>query len=144
MNHVRLWGKVMRDDILGAQRAQLLDRYGSAVKAGLRASFHCDFSVSPIGPLNYVATAAARTIADGERCSTPPSASRWRRRSRTAPSTPHGCAHADGLVGSLAAGKAADFVLLGDDPLAHEADPDAVRDIPLVATYLDGVEVFSA
>ena len=52
--------------------------------------------------------------------------------------------HADGLVGSLAAGKAADFVLLGDDPLAHEADPDAVRDIPLVATYLDGVEVFSA
>ena len=144
MNHVRLWGKVMRDNILGAQRAQLLDRYGSAVKAGLRASFHCDFSVSPIGPLNYVATAAARTIADGgevlnaaERVSVAQALkgstidSAW-------------MCHADGLVGSLAAGKAADFVLLGDDPLAHEADPDAVRDIPLVATYLDGVEVFSA
>ncbi len=65
MNHVRLWGRVMRDDILGAARANLLDRYGSAVKAGLRASFHCDFSVSPIGPLNYIATAAARTMADG-------------------------------------------------------------------------------
>jgi predicted amidohydrolase YtcJ len=52
--------------------------------------------------------------------------------------------HADSLVGSLTAGKAADFVLLGDDPLAHEADPDAVRDIGVLATYLDGSEVHSA
>ena len=51
--------------------------------------------------------------------------------------------HADELVGSLTAGKAADFVLLGDDPLAHDADPDAVRDIAVLATYLDGVEVHS-
>ena len=52
--------------------------------------------------------------------------------------------HADELVGSLAAGKAADFVFLGDDPLAHEADPDAVREIPVLATYSDGAEVHSA
>lgn len=52
--------------------------------------------------------------------------------------------HADALAGSLAAGKAADFVLLGDDPLAHEADPDAVREIAVLATYSDGVEVHSA
>ena len=52
--------------------------------------------------------------------------------------------HADELVGSLAAGKAADFVFLGDDPLAHEADPDAVREIPVLATYSDGTEVHSA
>jgi len=29
------------------------------------------------------------------------------------------------------------------NPLAHETDPDAVRDIPFVATYLDDNEVFS-
>jgi predicted amidohydrolase YtcJ len=52
--------------------------------------------------------------------------------------------HADGLAGSLAAGKAADFVFLGADPLAHEDEPDAVRDIPVLATYLDGDEVYSA
>jgi predicted amidohydrolase YtcJ len=51
--------------------------------------------------------------------------------------------HSDGLVGSLAPGKAADFILLGADPLAHESDPDAVRDIPVLATYLDGAEVHS-
>jgi predicted amidohydrolase YtcJ len=51
--------------------------------------------------------------------------------------------HADNLVGSLAAGKAADFVLLGADPLSHEADPDAVRDIAVLATYLDGAQTHS-
>jgi hypothetical protein len=143
MNHVRLWGKVMRDEILGPERAQLLDRYASAVKAGLRASLHCDFSVSPIGPLNYIATAAARTMADGgevlnaaERVSV---AQALKGNSIDAA----WMCHADELVGSLAAGKAADFVFLGDDPLAHEADPDAVREIPVLATYLDGAEVHS-
>ena len=144
MNHVRLWGKVMRDDILGPQRADLLDRYASVVKAGLRGSFHCDFSVSPLGPLNYIATAAARTMADGgevlnaaERVSVAQALkgntidAAW-------------MCHADALVGSLEAGKAADFVFLGDDPLAHEADPDAVREIAVLATYSDGVEVHSA
>ena len=141
MHHVRLWGKVMRDDILGAPRADLLDRYASVVKAGLRASFHCDFSVSPIGPLNYIATAAARTMADGgvvlnaaERVSVAQAL-------RGSTIDAAWMCHADGLVGSLEAGKAADFVLLGDDPLGHEADPDAVRDIAVQATYLDGEQV---
>ena len=39
---------------------------------------------------------------------------------------------------------AVDFVFLGGDPLAHEADPDAVREIPVLATYSDAAEVHSA
>ncbi|MGB6107455.1 MAG: amidohydrolase, partial [Mycobacterium sp.] len=144
MNHVRLWGRVMRDDILGAERANLLDRYGSAVKAGLRASFHCDFSVSPIGPLNYIATAAARTMADGGEVLNAAERVTVAQALRGSTIDAAWMCHADGLVGSLAAGKAADFVFLGDDPLAHESDPDAVREIPVQATYLDGVEVHSA
>lgn len=144
MNHVRLWGRVMRDDILGPARADLLDRYGSAVKAGLRASFHCDFSVSPIGPLNYIATAAARTMADGGEVLNPAERVPVAQALRGSTLDAAWMCHADGLVGSLVAGKAADFVLLADDPLAHEADPDAVRDIAVQATYLDGAEVYSA
>ncbi|MGI9123465.1 MAG: amidohydrolase [Mycobacterium sp.] len=144
MNHVRLWGRVMRDEILGPQRANLLDRYGSAVKAGLRASFHSDFSVSPIGPLNYIATAAARTMADGGEVLNAAERVTVAQALKGSTIDAAWMSHADGLVGSLAAGKAADFVLLGDDPLAHEADPDAVRDISVQATYSDGNEVFSA
>lgn len=143
MNHVRLWGKVMRDDILGPQRAGLLDRYGSAVTAGLRASFHCDFSVSPIGPLNYIATAAARTMADGGEVLNPAERVSVAQALKGATIDAAWMCHADALAGSLAAGKAADFVLLDADPVAHEADPDAVREIAVLATYLDGAEVFS-
>ena len=59
MNHVRLWGHAMRDEILGPERAGLLHRVASTVNAGLPPSFHSDFSVSPIQPLSHVATAAA-------------------------------------------------------------------------------------
>ena len=141
MNHVRLWGKVMRDDILGAPRADLLDRYASVVKAGLRASFHCDFSVSPIGPLNYIATAAARTMADGGGVLNAAERVSVAQALRGSTIDAAWMCHADGLVGSLEPGKAADFVLLADDPLAHESDPDAVREIGVVATYLDGAAV---
>lgn len=144
MNHVRLWGRVMRDEILGAARADLLDRYGSVVKAGLRASFHCDFSVSPIGPLNYIATAAARTMADGGEVLNAAERVSVAQALKGATIDAAWMCHADGLVGSLAAGKAADFVVLADDPLAHEADPDAVREIAVLATYLDGAQVYSA
>lgn len=44
--------------------------------------------------------------------------------------------------GSLTPGKLADFVLLGQDPL--KTDPNAIVDIPIVATYLDGQAVFEA
>ena len=144
MNHVRLWGKVMRDEILGVQRAQLLDRYGSAVRAGLRASFHCDYSVSPIGPLSYVATAAARTIADGGEVLNAAERVPVAQALRGSTIDAAWMCHSDGLVGSLAAGKAADFVFLSDDLLAHENDPDAVREIEVLATYLDGTAVHTA
>ncbi len=144
MNHVRLWGRVMRDDILGATRADLLDRYGSAVKAGIRASFHCDFSVSPIGPLNYIATAAARTMADGGEVLNAAERVTVAQALRGSTLDAAWMCHADGLAGSLEPGKAADFVLLGGDPLDHEKDPDAVREISVLATYSDGVEVHSS
>ncbi|WP_293306491.1 amidohydrolase [Mycolicibacterium sp.] len=144
MNHVRLWGKVMRDEILGPERANLLDRYASAVKAGIRASFHCDFSVSPLGPLNYIATAAARTMADGGEVLNAAERVSVAQALKGSTIDAAWMCHADGLVGSLEAGKAADFVFLGDDPLAHEKDPDAVRDIAVQATYSDGAQVYSA
>lgn len=143
MNHVRLWGRVMRDEILGPQRADLLDRYASVVKAGLRASFHCDFSVSPIGPLNYIATAAARTMADGGEVLNAGERVSVAQALQGSTIDAAWMCNADSLVGSLAAGKAADFVFLGSDPLSHETDPDAVRDIEVQATYVDGAQVHS-
>ncbi|WP_413252538.1 amidohydrolase family protein [Streptomyces niveus] len=47
--------------------------------------------------------------------------------------------HWEDTLGSLAPGKAADLVVLGDDP--RRVDPSRIGDIEVVATYVDGVEV---
>ena len=46
----------------------------------------------------------------------------------------------EGEKGSITPGKLADFVFLAEDP--HFADPDAIKDIPIAATYLGGRAVF--
>ena len=91
-----------------------------------------------------IATAAARTMADGGEVLNPAERVPVAQALKGSTIDAAWMCHADGLVGSLAAGKAADFVLLGDDPLSHEAEPDAVRDIAVLATYLDGTAVHSS
>lgn len=46
----------------------------------------------------------------------------------------------ENIKGSLTPGKLADFVLLAGDP--HETDPDAIKEIQVVATYLGGTATF--
>ena len=65
MNHVYYWGKALRDNILGPGRANRLDAVASALRYGLRPSFHSDYSVSPICPLRSVQTAVTRSMRDG-------------------------------------------------------------------------------
>ena len=46
------------------------------------------------------------------------------------------------IKGSLTPGKLADFVVLAADP--HDTDPDAIKEIQIVATYLGGTPTFEA
>jgi predicted amidohydrolase YtcJ len=46
------------------------------------------------------------------------------------------------LKGSLTPGKLADITILGADP--HSVDPDAIKNIPIVATLMDGRIMFEA
>ena len=48
----------------------------------------------------------------------------------------------EGQKGSITEGKLGDFVLLGKDP--HQADPGAIKDIPVVRTVLGGRTTFAA
>lgn len=142
IGHVDYWGEAFRDDILGPERANLYDRCGSARKAGLRISLHSDYNVTPIKPLQHIQTAVTRIMrANGEvlnpderipveaaiRAVTIDAAWQW---------------HMDDLTGSIKAGKAADFVILEDNPLT--VDPDKISQIKVSETWLDGKRRYSA
>lgn len=141
MNHVYYWGAAFRDTILGPERAQRLDRVASAYKAGLRPSFHSDYNVTKVHPLQSARTGVLRQLqADGSvlnpaECATPEQAlaaittnAAWQ-------------IHADDR-GSLEVGKRADFAIVDIDP--WNSDPSGWDAIKVSATYIDGTVAYEA
>lgn len=63
--HVYWWGRVLRDNILGPERANGLHPVKTALDFGLRPSLHSDYNVSPIHPLRSASIAVLRTMQEG-------------------------------------------------------------------------------
>ncbi len=142
IGHVHYWGRAFRDRLLGPARADRLDPCRSALAAGLRISLHSDYNVTPIDPLRCIQNAVLRDMREGgdilnpAECITPLQAIRamtldaaWQ-------------CQLDHLCGSIEVGKAADFVVLEQDPLAVR--PDAIQSIGIHSTWLDGQRRFAA
>jgi predicted amidohydrolase YtcJ len=141
MNHVFYWGAAFRDTLLGADRANHLDRVASAYKAGLRPSLHSDYNVSKVHPLQSARTAVLRELqADGTVLNPAECASV--EQALTAITT--GAAwqiHADDR-GSLEVGKRADYAVLDSNPWT--SDPASWDKIVVNETYIDGTLAFQA
>jgi predicted amidohydrolase YtcJ len=141
MNHVFYWGAAFRDTLLGADRANHLDRVASAYKAGLRPSLHSDYNVSKVHPLQSARTAVLRELqADGTVLN--PAECATVEQALTAITT--GAAwqiHADDR-GSLEVGKRADYAVLDSNPWT--SDPESWDKIVVNETYIDGVLAFQA
>jgi predicted amidohydrolase YtcJ len=141
INHVYFWGQTLRDNLLGPERAQLLDRTAQATAAGLRFSLHSDYNVSPINPLHYVRVAATRDMAGGgtlneaERVSV-------HQALRAVTIDAAWQLHADDVLGSISVGKHADFVVLDGDP--EEVDPREIDQIRVLETWMGGKRTYRA
>ncbi|MGD8699718.1 MAG: amidohydrolase [Gemmatimonadales bacterium] len=141
INHVHYWGHVMRDEVFGPEKVQLLDRCASVERAGLNWVMHTDAPVSPLGPLHKIRVAVARDLwkepgtilAPDERVGVEAAIRAVTRNAAWA-------AHDEDELGSLEPGKRADFVILEDDPRAVE--PTAISDIVVSQTWMDGKPVF--
>ncbi len=141
IGHVRWWGKAFRDRILGPDRARHYDPCASALAAGLRISLHSDWNVTPIEPLRYVEDAVTRVMNEGgdvffpEECIPVDAALRavtidaaWQ-------------CHMEDQIGSLEAGKFADFAILEQDPTTPDVK---IGKIKVSETWMGGVERFKA
>lgn len=136
IGHVHYWGRAFRDRLLGPERANRLDPCRSALAGGLRISLHSDYNVTPIDPLRCIENAVLRDMNEGggvlnaDECISPLEAIRavtidaaWQ-------------CHLDDTCGSLEIGKAADMVVLEQDPTM--VSPDVLRSIRIHSTWLDG------
>ena len=139
-NHLWYWGDPHYEVTLGPERANRLDACASALAAGVPLAIHSDAPVTPLGPLftawcavNRI-TPKGRVLGPSERISVPQAlhaitlGAAWTLR-------------LESEIGSIEAGKRADFCVLEDDPLS--VDPMALKDIGVWGTVLGG-KVFEA
>lgn len=151
IGHVGYWGWAFQQTILGEERANHLDRCQSALDNGMRITLHSDNGVTPLGPLRMMEQAISRVM-EGAPQDTPPAVlnaqeriSRFAALKAATYDAAWQC-HAEQWVGSLVAGKCADFIILADSPLTYDsADKNnpvkGMRDIPVLETWKGGRKV---
>lgn len=120
---------------IGFERASQMARLGSLERAGIPFALHSDFTMAPARPLNSVWVAVNRIAESGavlcpEECTTLDAAMR---------AITIDAAYILGMendVGSIRAGKKADFTVLEQDP--WEVTKESLRDIPVWGTVFEG------
>ncbi len=115
--------------------------YRSFADAGIAAAAGSDFSPGPFAPLMGIQGMVTRTGWNGET---------WGANQRISVDealrvvTINGAyaSHEEGIKGSIAPGKLADFVVLADDP--HTVEQSKIKDIAIVRTVTGGNTVYEA
>ena len=137
--HIWYYGDRHHDVFLGPKRAERLDPSGSAVRLGMRHSLHADSPVMPPWTLQSIHTAVNRITKKGrllggdQRISAEEAVRAY---------TSHAAwfQFAENEIGSIEAGKRADFVLLSEDILA--VDSANIADAKVLMTMLGGRVVY--
>ena len=143
IGHVHYWGVAMRDEVFGEEKAQLLDRCRSCEQAGVGFTVHSDFMVTDPVPLHMIEMAVTRrTWKEPDYVLAPQERVPVETAIRAVTSEAAWQLFSEHEVGTLEAGKLADFVVLDKDPRA--VDPDRIKDIRVLETWLDGENVFEA
>ena len=141
IGHVHYWGKAFVEDIFGLEKASKLDRTGACEDQGIRWSLHSDDPVTEMNPLRCMENAVVRNMWRSDELLAPeervPAAAALRAMTIDAAWQ----CHSDHEVGSLAAGKFADFIVLAEDPLT--VAPETLGEIKVLETWIGGRQVFS-
>ena len=143
INHVHYWGHVMRDEVFGPEKVQLLDRCRAVEDAGLNWVIHSDAPVSPLDSLHKIRVAVARDMwAEPETILAPDERVSVEAAIRSVTRNAAWACHSEHEIGSLEPGKLADLVVLEEDP--RKVEPTAISDIGISETWMDGRRVFGA
>lgn len=134
-NHIWFFGDQHYELTMGPDKAMRLDACGSALRHGVPLAIHSDSPVTPMGPLHVAwcavnrVTPRGRVLGENQKISV----------ADALYAITLGAAYTlklDGEIGSIEAGKKADFAILGDDPLG--VDPMALKDVPVLGTVMGG------
>jgi hypothetical protein len=143
INHVHYWGHIMRDQVFGPEKVQLLDRCRAVEDANLKWVLHTDAPVSPLGTLHKIRVATVRDLwKEPETILAPDERVSVEAAIRAVTRDAAWACHSESEIGSLEPGKLADLVVLEDDP--RKVEPRKISDIRISQTWMNGEQVFEA
>ncbi len=120
---------------IGPDRADRMIRLGSLARNGVTVTLHSDLPMGPVRPLLAVWSVTTRKTASGT-VRGPEEALTLDQALRAVTIDAAWSLRMDHEIGSIAAGKKADFVVLDEDPYAVSLDH--VKDIPVWGTVFEG------
>ncbi len=123
------------DSWLGPDRARQMVRLGSLERAGITLGLHSDSPMAPLSPLTLIWAASARETIGGSPGIMSEALSRETALRAVTVDAAWILGREDDL-GSIRAGKIADFTVLDSDPMT--VPYDELRDIAVVATVFSG------
>lgn len=134
-NYIRVLGDAYSQKGFGPDRAALMNRLGSLERGHVPLGLHSDFNMAPIDPFYLAWIAQTREGLDGIARAPDERLSR-EKALRAITIEAAQVIGMDDIVGSLAAGKKADFIALDEDPFEWETG--AFKDAPILATVFEG------
>ena len=135
-NYIRVLGDIYATEGLGPDRAATMNRLGSLERKGVPLGLHSDFNMAPIDPL-YLAWVAANRITVGGVVKAPEERISLDKALRAITIEAAQVIGMDALVGSIAAGKRADFAVLERDPASVGAA--GLKDLKVLGVIYEGV-----
>lgn len=134
-NYIRVLGEAYSKRGFGPDRAALMNRLGSLERGSVPLGLHSDFNMAPIDPFYLAWIAQTREGLD----SVARAADERLSREKALRAVTIEAAQVIGMdseVGSLAAGKKADFIALDSDPF--EVETDAMKELPIAGRAFEG------
>jgi predicted amidohydrolase YtcJ len=134
-NYIHVLGDAYAAHGLGPDRAATMDRFGSLERHGVSLGLHSDFNMAPIDPFYLAWVAANRITLDGHSLG-PQERLSVGKALRAITIEAAQVIGRDHEIGSIAAGKRADFAVLDRDP--RKMGAAALRQTKVEATVYDG------
>ena len=134
-NYVRVLGDAYAVHGLGPDRAATMDRFGSLERLGVPLGLHSDFNMAPIDPFYLAWIAANRITLDGHTMA-PQERLSVAKALRAITIEAAQVIGRDHEIGSIAAGKRADFAVLDRDP--RKIGAAMLRQTKVEATVYEG------
>jgi len=138
-NHIYYWGDVHKSKTMGYERAQRLEPLNSSLNNGIVTAIHSDAPVTPLGPLFSMWCAVNRQTSSGDVLGDHEKVTAQQALAMVTIDAAY-TLRMDHLVGSIEAGKFADFTVLKDDPLS--VDVDKIAEVEVKGTVMGG-KIFS-